>query len=131
MKAGSVKVGIKGHAVKVPCDIPENITDLETLAKGSEGVLVRWAKRGLQIERQENSGARDHVRANEDMDDDTLAAEVAKIVADYDPTITKVRAPRTAKATEVALPANVEAMSREELTALLASAGVKVVDAAA
>src|SRR6266852_3831942 len=94
MKTANLRVGIKGkEAVSVPLQIPENVDELLQLAKGSTEVVMRWAKRGLAIEAQERSGARDTYRdlSAAGKTKEEITAAVAKDVAEYDPTVAAAR----------------------------------------
>lgn len=120
MKIGKLRVGAKGtrEAVTVPVREAENVDDMEELSNGSADVVVRCFNRGWRIESQERSGAREAFREGK------TEAEIASIVAGYDPTVVKPRAPRAPKVVE--LTPGKETYSRDELAALLAAKGIQV-----
>lgn len=120
MKLAKLRVGAKGdrEAVTVPVREAENVEDMEELSNGSTDVVVRCYNRGWRIENQERSGARDAFREGK------TEEEIAQIVADYDPTIVKARAPR--KPREITVPAGKESFSQDDLAALLAQHGIQV-----
>lgn len=121
MKTESLRVGAKGtrEAIKVPVRIAESIEDMQTLAKGNLGVLIRCFNRGFRIESQERSGAREAFRDNKGPE------EIAKLVAEYDPTVVRPRASGPRKPAEVKLQKGKKSYTPEELGALLAAAGIK------
>lgn len=129
MKTEDLRVGGKGvEPVTVPVRQAENIDDLSTLAKGNAEVITRWANRGYRIECQERSGARDALKEGREkgVDTATLTAEVAKIVAEYDPTAKAARGgPRERKPITIKAGAGGK-VSMEDFLAQLAAAGVKV-----
>lgn len=132
MKTGTIKIGTKGYpAVKVPINEPENLDDLNSLAKGNPNVIIRWAIRGHRIESQERSGARDTFRELRaaGKSDAEVTAECAKIVAEFDPTksVKRGTSGRTRKPREVNIvtPASGK-MTLDEFRKQLEAQGVKV-----
>jgi len=128
MKAIELKIGdkkSKREAVKVPLQVPENLAELNSRAKGSEAVVLRWAIRGYRIECQERSGARDAFKAGK------TAEEIATIVNNYDPTAAVVRTRTPAAPKTITVPKGKKTFSAEEFKALLAQAGVQAVEAEA
>jgi chemotaxis response regulator CheB len=129
MKTENLKVGGKGiEAVTVPVRQAENIDDLSTLAKGNAEVITRWANRGYRIECQERSGARDALKEGREKNVATeqLTSDIAKIVADYDPTEKAARGgPRERKPITIKAGAGGK-VSMEDFLAQLQAAGVKV-----
>lgn len=127
MKQGTIRIGVTdGAKVKVPINEPETIDDLQKLSRGSEQVLVRWATRGYRIECQERSGARDFVRENASLPEAELTRKTAEFVASYDPTKVVERTGRPRKPVTVTVPKGKKSMSRDEVAAMLAAAGLKV-----
>lgn len=122
MKIFNLKIGNKKggrQAIKVPLQVAENTADIIALSQNNEAVAVRCFNRGWKIENQERSGARDAFGEGK------TDAEIAEIVAKYDPTKINERAPRTPKAAPtVKLAAGKTKFSLEELQAALAQAGV-------
>lgn len=125
MKSITLRVGDKASKrppVKVPLNIAENPSEMVTLAKGSEAVVVRCFNRGWRIENQERSGARDKFKEGGD------EAAVAAIVASYDPTKVAERTGGTRKPKTVTLPKGKKSFSADDLKALLAAQGIQVAD---
>ena len=122
MKTFNLKVGKKGsrEAVKVPLQVAENTADIVALSKNNEAVAVRCFNRGWKIENQERSGARDAFGEGKSQE------EIAKIVAEYDPTRVAERGPRAPKAPPTVKLEKKSRYSLEELQAALAAAGVKI-----
>lgn len=129
MKTAQLRVGIKGkEAVSVPLQIPENVDELLQLAKGSTEVVMRWAKRGLAIEAQERSGARDTYREASEAGKtkEEITALVAKDVANYDPTVAAARGgSRPRKPVEIKAGPGGK-LSLDDFKAQLEAAGVKI-----
>lgn len=101
MKTISLRVGDKKSKrapIKVPLQIAENATDMLTLAKGAEAVVVRCFNRGFRIENQERSGARDAFKAGK------TDAEIAAIVASYDASVSEPRASGPRKPKTIVIP---------------------------
>lgn len=126
---GKLKIGGKGvAAVTVPIREPENLEDLNELAKGDIKVITRWATRGHRIESQERSGARDRLkelRAEGKLDETAITAEIAKLVFDYDATAQAARGgPRTRK--PVVIKTTNGKVDMSSFLAQLAAAGIKV-----
>lgn len=121
MKTESLRVGAKGarEAIKVPVRIAENLEDMQALTKGNLGVVLRCFNRGFRIESQERSGAREKFREN------GTPEEIAKLVAEYDPTVVRPRVAGPRKPAEVKLQKGKKSYTPEELGALLAAAGIK------
>lgn len=121
MKTETLRVGAKGtrEAVKVPVKIAENLEDMNTLTKGNLAVVIRCFNRGFRIESQERSGAREAFRENKSPD------EIAKLVAEYDPTVVHPRSTGPRKPAEIKLTKGKKTYTPEEMAALLAAAGVK------
>jgi hypothetical protein len=130
MKTTQLRIGAKGvDPVKVPLRVPENIDELSQLARGNVEVILRWAKRGMAIEHQERSGARDKVvelRKAGNLTQDQITEQVAKVVADYDPTVAAVRGgTRERKPIEIKTGKGGK-ISMDEFRAQLEAAGVKL-----
>ncbi len=133
MKTVTLKIGAKGvNPVKVPLQKAENIDDLSKLARGSVEVITRWANRGLAIEHQERSGARDRLRelrsktGADALSEEQITADIAKIVAEYDPTVAAARGgPRERKPIEIKAGKGGK-ISMEDFRAQLEAAGVKL-----
>jgi len=126
---GILKVGAKGvEGVSVPIREAENIDDLSQLARGNVDVIVRWANRGFRIESQERSGARDALKEGRTAGKDTptLTTEIAKLVADYDPTAKAARGgPRERKPITIKAGAGGK-LTMDDFRAQLEAAGVKI-----
>jgi hypothetical protein len=121
MKTESLRVGAKGtrEAVKVPVQIAENLEDVQALSKGELGVVIRCFNRGFRIESQERSGAREKFREG------GTPEEIAQLVATYDPTVVRPRTAGPRKPAEIKLTKGKKSYTPDELSALLAAAGVK------
>ena len=121
MKTANLRVGAKGErkAITVPVLIGENLEDVQKLSRGKLEVLIRCFNRGFRIESQERSGARDAFRENKS------AEEIAKLVADYDPTVVHPRIGGPRKPVEIKLAKGKKSYTPDELAALLAQHGVK------
>lgn len=125
MKTISLKIGDKKsgrQAVKVPLSIAENASDMMTLAKSNEAVVVRCFNRGWRIENQERSGARDAFKEAKD------DAAIAAVVSAYDPTKVAERTGGTRKPKTVTLPKGKRNFSADDLKALLAANGIQVAE---
>lgn len=124
MKTISLKIGDRKSGrdpVKVPLLIPENLSDMTELARNNTDVVVRCFTRGWRIENQERSGAR------EAFGEGKTEHEIAKVVADYDPTEVRARGssgPRKPKT--ITLPKGKKTFSAADLKALLEAQGVVV-----
>lgn len=129
MKTAQLRVGIKGkEAVSVPLQVPETIDELLGLAKGSQEVVMRWAKRGYAIEAQERSGARDTYRdaSEAGKTKEEITALVAADVAGYDPTVAAARGgARPRKPVEIKAGPGGK-LSLDDFKAQLEAAGVKI-----
>lgn len=125
MKAIGLKVGDKASkrpAFKVPLQIAESASDATALAKNNEAVLVRCFNRGWRIENQERSGARDAFKAGKS------EAEIAAVVAGYDPTKVSERTFGPRKPKTVTLPKGKKNFTADDLKALLEAQGIVVAD---
>ncbi len=122
MKQVNLKVGAKSTgrpSVVVPCNVAENVEDMSALAKNSVPVIVRCFNRGFRIESQERSGAREAFKGGQTVD------QIAAIVAGYDPTavVERARGPKPPK--EIKLQKGKKSYTPDEISALLAQAGIK------
>lgn len=121
MKQAEIKVGGKGTpAIKVLANLAENVEDAISLSRNTPAVLVRCFNRGLRIEYQEKSGARDALKAGKNQ------TEVQAIVNGYDPTAVAARGPRAPKAPPTLRVAKGQRFTFESLKALAAAQGIQI-----
>jgi hypothetical protein len=101
MRQETLKVGVSnGDSVKVNIELPETRTELGTVSKSDDAVLLRWGRRAMRIEMQERTGARDiirkHPKKNVETDESyskRVGPLVQKAINEYDPTASAVRGP--------------------------------------
>jgi hypothetical protein len=128
-----VKIGTESFSVDCSLQVPENVADCMTLAKGSEPFVAQMFERGWRIWNQEQTGARDVVReatVADRKDVPKLTAKVQAVIDAADPLTPPKRTGRPAAPKEVKVDDKVAAAMKSgdlgQLAELLAAQGVKI-----
>jgi hypothetical protein len=120
MKQAEIKVGGRGvPAIKVLGNLAENVEDAIALSRNNPAVLVRCFNRGLRIEYQEKSGARDALKEGKSQ------TEVQALVTNYDPTAVAARTRKPKEAPKLRV-AKGQKFTFESLKALAAAQGIVI-----
>lgn len=135
MLKDKLQVGVRGFSVEVIVDIPQNLSEVASVSKGHDDYIVAKFVRGYRIDLQEG-GARQVVAemiAGKDaglLKDPAFYTQVREAVeaeiSAFDPAAPRSRGGRPAKPVVVNLPKK-KSYTADELQALLAASGIKVV----
>lgn len=127
------KIGTEHYSVDCILQIPENVADCVTLAKGSESFVAQMFERGWRIWNQEQTGARDVVReatAAMRADVPQMTKAVQAVIDAADPLTPPKRSGRPAQPKEAKMTPEIQALMKKGdtagLAAELAKQGIKI-----